>query len=62
MSDTERHVLEVVEQKARLKQEMGVSMGQAMKEFQTDAIRGRNFTLNLSPQMAIMPEWLKEAI
>lgn len=59
LGDTERHILDVVRQKEQMKQTMGRSMADAMKEFQTDAIRGKSFTLDLSPQVASMPNWIK---
>lgn len=61
MSDTERHVLDVVKKKEQLKEEMGASMADAMAEYQSGAIHGRKITLNLSRQDAVMPAWLKEA-
>ena len=59
LGDTERHILDVVTQKERMKQDMGRSMAQAMKEYQTGEIRGRSFTLDLTPQKAEMPVWLR---
>lgn len=60
LCDTERHILDVVEEKAQMKADMGRSMAEAMREFQTEAVRGRAFTLDLTPQVAAMPTWLKE--
>lgn len=60
LGDAERHILEVVDEKAQMKADMGRSMAEAMREFQTEAVRGRAFTLDLTPQTAAMPSWLKE--
>lgn len=60
LGDTERHILGVVDEKAQMKADMGRSMAEAMREFQTETVRGRAFTLDLTPQIAAMPSWLKE--
>lgn len=60
LGDTERHILEVVDEKAQMKADMGRSMAEAMREFQTEAVHGRAFTLDLMPQKAEMPTWLRE--
>ena len=59
LGDTERHILDVVDEKAKMKAAMGESMAQAMKEYQTGAVHGRSFTLDLKPQIAELPGWLE---
>ena len=59
LGDTERHILDVVDEKAKMKAAMGESMAQAMKEYQTGAVHGRSFTLDLKTQIAELPGWLE---
>lgn len=60
MSETERHILDTINRKQKMKADMNEGMTSAMREFQTEAVRGRKFSLNLSRQCAEFPAWLKE--
>lgn len=57
LGSTEQKILETVNAKAQLKNNMGVSMAQAMKEFQTS--ESKAFKLDLTKKTYIVPKWLK---
>ena len=62
MGSTERHILDTISAKSRQKDEMQRSMAQAMREYQTEAICGRAFRLDVSPQKIEPPGWLRSEI
>ena len=59
LGSTEQRILETVKSKAKQKDDMGKSMAQAMKEFQTS--QATAFKLDLTPRTYNMPMWLKGA-
>ena len=59
LGSTEQRILETVKSKAKQKDDMGESMAQAMKEFQTS--QATAFKLDLTPKTYNMPMWLKGA-
>lgn len=60
--DTEEHILNTVQRKADLKEEMNVSMSKQMKENQTNEIKGKQFILNLKTTKIDCPNWLRSEI
>ena len=62
IGEGEKEILDAIERKAQQKQEMTVSMAQAMQDFQTEAVRGREFVLNLKKDEFKFPAWIKEAV
>ena len=56
LGENEKVILDTVKAKAKLKENMGVSMAKAMKEFQIQ--KGTAFKLDLSEQKFIMPSWI----
>ena len=62
LGSTEMNILRTIDAKQRLKDEMEHGMAAAMKDIQTAAVRGRQFTLSFEKQTPTVPNWLKEAI
>ena len=62
IGEGEKEILDAIERKAQQKKEMTVSMAQAMREFQTEAVRGREFVLDLKKDEFKFPAWIKEAV
>ena len=62
IGEGEKEILDAIERKAQQKQEMTVSMAQAMREYQTEAVRGREFVLDLKKDEFKFPAWIKEAV
>lgn len=62
IGENEKTILDTINRKAAQKKQMARSMAEAMKEYQTAAIHGRSFKLDLAPQRAEMPEWLRSEI
>ena len=62
IGEGEKEILDAIERKTQQKQEMAVSMAQAMREFQTEAVRGREFVLDLQKDEFKFPAWIKEAV
>ncbi len=62
IGENERIILDTIDRKARQKQRMARSMSEAMREFQTEALQGREFTLNLEKQSAGFPAWLRSEV
>lgn len=52
-------ILDTVERKARQKKDMSIGMAQAVKEFQTGEIHGKQFKLNMERQTTDFPSWLR---
>ena len=59
VGERERAILDTIDHKARMKQQMARGMAEAMREFQTEAVRGREFNLTLEKQSADFPAWLR---
>lgn len=62
IGSTELQILNTVKRKEKLKEEMAISMAMAMKNIQTETIRGRSFKLDLGVQACDSPEWLRSVI
>lgn len=62
LGSTEMNILNVIDMKQRQKEEMEHGMAEAMREVQTAAVRGHEFTLNIQKQDITAPDWLREAI
>lgn len=62
IGENEKVILDTINRKAAQKQQMARSMAEAMKEYQTAAVHGRSFKLDLAPQRAEMPAWLRSEI
>lgn len=59
IGENEKTILDAVERKSDLKQTMRVSMASAMREYQTGAIHGKQFSLNIEKSVADFPDWLR---
>lgn len=59
LGSTEQQILDTVNSKSKQKYNMGVSMAQAMKEFQTN--KNTAFKLDLTKRIYTTPDWLKGA-
>lgn len=62
IGENEKAILDTINRKAAQKRQMARSMAEAMKEYQTAAVHGRSFKLDLAPQRAEMPAWLRSEI
>ena len=62
IGENEKVILDAVNRKEQLKADMSRIMAEAMREFQTGAIHGRTFKLNLERQTAAIPEWMKSEV
>ena len=62
IGEGEKEILDAIERKAQQKNDMAVSMAQAMCNFQTEAVRGREFLLNLNKEKFEFPQWIREAV
>lgn len=62
LGSTEQNILNVINAKARQKEEMEFGMAQAMKDIQTAAVRGHSFKLDMTERKYSTPAWLQEAI
>lgn len=59
IGENEKVILDTINRKAEIKTDMGRSMANAVKDYQTGEIKGKAFTLNLEKQIASFPDWLK---
>ena len=63
IGENEKVILDTVNRKEQIKTDMSRSMAEAMRDFQTGAVHGRAFKLDLARQTAEFPAWLRsEAI
>ena len=62
IGSTEQNILSVINSKQRQKDEMEFGMAAAMRELQTEMIRGHAFKLDLGKHNYSSPAWLKEAV
>ncbi|MCH5352972.1 MAG: helicase [Acutalibacter sp.] len=62
IGENEQIILDTIDRKARQKKHMARSMAEAMREFQTEALQGREFILNLEKQSADFPAWLRSEV
>jgi len=62
IGSTELHILDTINRKQGVKNEMADSMAKAMKNYQTNAINGRAFKLDLTENEYKMPTWLKQEV
>jgi len=60
LGSTEQQILDAQRRKADLLQDMHSSMADAMREVQTQGLRGQGFKLDVTKQTASAPNWLKE--
>lgn len=59
LGETEKHILDVVNEKQRLQDEMHENMYHSAKQIQQESIKGHEFTLNLDKTVINLPEWMK---
>lgn len=59
IGENEKIIQDTITRKANIKADMGRSMAAAIKDFQTQEVRGREFTLRLEKQVASFPDWLR---
>lgn len=59
IGENEKVILDTVNRKEQIKTDMGRSMAAAMRDFQTGAIHGRAYKLDLERQTAEFPAWIK---
>ena len=61
LGSTENNILEVINQKKALQDEMKTNMYSGIKQIQQNSIKGKEFRLNLETPDVSVPEWLKGA-
>lgn len=59
IGENEKIIQDTITRKANIKADMGRSMAAAIKDFQTQEVRGMAFTLRLEKQVASFPDWLR---
>lgn len=59
IGSTERNILDVINRKQNQKTDMAESMAQAMRDIQTNNIKGHAFKLDLSRQIIEIPKWVR---
>lgn len=59
IGENEKNILDTVERKADMKKTMSISMASAMRDFQSNEVRGSRFHLSFEKQTANFPDWLR---
>lgn len=59
IGETEKHILDVVNEKQRLQDEMHENMYHSAKQIQQESIKGHKFTLSFDKTVINLPEWVK---
>lgn len=59
IGENEHTILNAIIRKAEQKRQMGASMAESVREFQTEAVSGRKFKLDLTRREAQFPDWLE---
>lgn len=62
LGSTEKNILDTIDRKKEQKQDMAESMAESMKDFQTSALHGKEFKLNIDEKKYDIPNWLESEV
>ncbi len=60
IGSTEQKILESIQRKQKLHQEMSENMYKGIKQIQSESIKGTHFVLNLQEREITLPSWMKQ--